>query len=85
MGLLYTILDFAFRGLKVLILLRIILSWVMPYGRNEFANTIYQLTEPILAPLRVLIPVGNMRIDLAPIAAYFLINVVRNLLFKIIF
>lgn len=85
MGLLYNIIDFVLRGVKVLILIRIIMSWVMPYGRNEFADTIYSLTEPILAPLRVLIPIGNMRLDLAPIAAYFLIDIVRNLILRLLF
>ncbi len=50
------------------ILLRVILSWVMPYGmhRNPAGDLLVSLTEPLMRPARRLIPpVGGL--DLSPI------------------
>jgi len=50
------------------ILLRVILSWFMPYGirQNPAGDLLVSLTEPLMRPARRLIPaVGG--IDLSPI------------------
>jgi YggT family protein len=50
------------------VLLRVILSWVMPYGlhRNPAGDLLASLTEPLMRPARRLIPaVGGL--DLSPI------------------
>ncbi|MBZ4683044.1 MAG: YggT family protein [Fusobacteriaceae bacterium] len=81
----YQIVDFVLKAVELLVLVRIILSWIMPYTRNELTDTIHFLTEPILAPLRIIIPIGNMRLDIAPIAVYFITNLIRRVLLLILF
>ncbi|TDT71899.1 YggT family protein [Hypnocyclicus thermotrophus] len=81
----YQLVDFILRAVELLVLIRIVLSWIMPYTRNELTDTIHFLTEPILAPLRIIIPIGNMRLDIAPIAVYFITNLIRKILFLILF
>ncbi|ADO83063.1 YggT family protein [Ilyobacter polytropus] len=78
------IIDLAIRALKMLILIRIVISWVAPYSRNEFTHLVYEVTEPILRPFRMLIPLGSMRMDLSPILAYFALNLIRNLAFGLL-
>ena len=53
-------------GLELVILARIVLSWVDPAGRSPFAGFIIQTTEPILAPVRRMLPRTGM-FDLAPL------------------
>ena len=43
-------LRFLLIGLWLVILARVILSWVDPAGRSRFATFIFQTSEPILAP-----------------------------------
>jgi len=43
-------------GLWLLILARVVLSWVDPTGRGRFSAFIIQTSEPILAPIRKLLP-----------------------------
>ena len=65
--------------LTMLILARAILSWLLPDNTGIMIKTIRQTTEPILAPLRRIIPrVG--RFDLSPIAAIILLQVIIYLL-----
>ena len=48
------------------ILIQVILSWVNPAGHNPVVGLIYQLTEPVMAPARrILPPISGF--DLSPI------------------
>jgi len=51
-----------FKALEILLIVRIILSWI-PIGRNnDFVRLLFSLTEPILAPVRNLLyrsPLGG--------------------------
>ena len=58
------------------ILAMIILSWVAPGGHNPVLQLLYQLTEPIMAPFRKIIPpMGGL--DLSPILVFVAINVIQ--------
>lgn len=77
----YRIINLIFEIINILILIRILLSWLAPYSRNEFTNLVYSLTEPILKPFRYLLPFGNLRMDLSPVLAYFALRIVRYIIF----
>ncbi|MFA6878146.1 MAG: YggT family protein [Fusobacterium sp.] len=81
----WNIANYAITIINLIILIRVVLSWLVPYKRNEFTEVVYTITEPVLAPFRALIPMGSMRIDLSPILAYFALNVLRKVIAYIIF
>ena len=61
------------------ILAMIIISWVAPGSYNPFILLINQITEPVLAPFRKLLPpLGGL--DLSPILVFLSINVAQILL-----
>ena len=68
------IVQTAFRVLFFLIVARVILSWI-PIGNpnNPVISFIYEITEPILAPIRKLIPL-SLPIDFSPIIALLLLR-----------
>ena len=47
-------------ALFVLVFARVLLSWVDPTGRNQASAFIIQTTEPILAPVRRMLPQTGM-------------------------
>ena len=53
-------LRFLLIALWVLILARVILSWVDPTGRGSIARFVFQMTEPILEPVRRVLPRTGM-------------------------
>jgi len=84
MYLLINIINIVFRIYSYIILARIFLSWLPVDRTNPIIRLIYQLTEPILAPFRVVIPLGGMGLDLSPIIVYFLLNLLRSALIRLI-
>jgi YggT family protein len=53
-------LQFLLMALWALIFGRMIMSWVDPMGRNQVSSFLFQATEPILAPLRRMLPQTGM-------------------------
>jgi YggT family protein len=76
------LIEFAAYVYIVAILIRIVLSWVNPYGtRNPISDLLYSLTEPMLAPARRLIPpIGGL--DLSPIAVFVLLQLTLILIVR---
>jgi YggT family protein len=69
----------------IILIARIILSWVpaLPEPLLPVARFVRALTDPILLPLRGLIPpvqMGTMALDLSPILVFFVFGLVRSLL-----
>jgi YggT family protein len=62
-----------------LILVRVILSFIQPAGHSPALPIIVQLTEPVLAPLRRVLP-GLGGLDLSPLFAMLMISLARVLI-----
>lgn len=83
------IVSLIFQAYQFLILIRVLLSWVNvnPYGRainHPLIDLLYRLTDPVLEPLRRLIPpIGGM-LDISPIVAMILLEVVRQVIVRLL-
>ena len=84
MYLLINIINNVFRIYSYVILASIFLSWFPVDRSNPIVRFIYQITEPVLAPFRIILPLGGMGIDLSPIIVYFLLNLLRTGLIRLI-
>jgi YggT family protein len=61
----------------IVLLARVLLSWVQIDPRNPIVTLINQLTEPLLAPIRRLLPqTGQM--DFSPMVAFFVVIIVEQ-------
>ncbi len=66
--------------LQLLIIARVILSWVAsPVSRNPIVQFIRQVTDPILLPIRSILPRTGM-FDLSPMVALFAIYALQSLI-----
>ena len=71
--------DYLLTFLGFAIFVRAILSWLPIDRRNPVVTFVYQATEPVLQPIRRLLPsMGGM--DLSPMIAIFLILIARQIL-----
>lgn len=77
-----SIINFAYIALFVLILARIILSFVN-IGSYEIRDLVFRLTEPILAPVRnFLPPMGGF--DFSPMIVIIAADVLRRVLINVL-
>jgi YggT family protein len=76
--------NLIFQILNLLILVRIILSWVPGLGHGHPAvRLVHQITSPILDPIRrVMPPVGGL--DLSPIVAILVLSLARSVLLNVL-
>jgi len=74
------ILDVALTIYMWIIVIRAVLSWVNPDPYNPIIRLINQLTEPVLTPIRRLIPFRGMGIDFSPIIILLLIIFLQSFL-----
>jgi len=63
----------------LLIIARAIMSWFSPRPTNMLAIILFRITEPLLAPLRRIIPRVGM-FDFTPLVAIILLQLIANLL-----
>jgi YggT family protein len=81
-GVFHLLVSWTFTILKTALVVRVISSWlpISPYSR--WVHWSYRLSEPILGPLRRVVPaLGGL--DLTPIVAYILLNILESLLFRL--
>lgn len=77
MGLVITVIDVAFEVYIVLMFVRIVLSWIRHNPYQPVIKFIYEITEPVLAFFRRIIPPLGV-VDLSPIVAFFVMGLVKN-------
>jgi len=71
------------QALVLAIFVRVIMSWVpmrLPFGSNEL---VWNVTEPVLAPIRRYLPMaGGM--DFSPFIALLLIQLIASILLRVL-
>lgn len=65
------------------IFFRAILSWFPIPADNPIVQLVHQMTEPVLAPLRRVIPRVGM-IDITPLVALLLLQVVGEMIIRVL-
>jgi YggT family protein len=80
---LYKVIDILFTLFELAILARVLLSWFRVNPYHPAVAFLYQITEPILKPLRNVIPPLGM-LDISPIVALILLDIIRQIIRAII-
>ena len=70
-----------------IIIFRAVISWVNPDPYNQIVIFLYRVTEPVLGPVRRMIPRNNLPVDFSPIIVllfimflqYFLVETIVEL------
>lgn len=85
MVLLARIISWVFSVYEFLILIRVLLSWInadpyRPTIGHPLIRLLQQVTDPVLAPLRRLIPPIGGTIDISPVIALFALEILRRVI-----
>jgi YggT family protein len=74
-GFLRTFIRFFFTALWLIVLGRVLLSWVNPRFEGPIGRFLFETTEPLLAPIRRFLPQTGM-IDFSPLVLVVILGVV---------
>jgi YggT family protein len=82
-GIFKLLVAWTFDFLRIALLVRVVSSWlpISPYSR--WIRWSYAVSEPILRPLRQVIP-SMGPIDITPIIAYFLIGIIQGAVLRLL-
>ncbi len=76
------LIDPIFSLVYLLLMVRILLSWI-PHNRfHPLVSMLYQCTDPILRPFQNIFP-SSMGIDFSPILAFLFLGILKSVLYQI--
>ncbi len=78
------LINLIFTLFTLAILARVIFSWIRVSPANPFARIAFILTEPVLAPIRRVVPPMS-GLDFSPVIAWFGAEILRQILMRLLF
>jgi YggT family protein len=85
---LYRLVRFLFDAAELILLIRVVISWLPVNRDHRLVVLLYQITEPVLAPIRSIIRRSaagqRMIFDFSPLIAFILLAIIRNIVLRII-
>jgi YggT family protein len=81
MGIVLTLIYYVLVIFQLILLARVLLTWFPNVDRsNPLVQFLFDVTEPVLRPIRNLMPQGMM-FDFSPLIVFLIISVLLRLLF----
>lgn len=82
----YQVISLLLNIITLAIIVRALLSWFYPVGRDPWTKLLVDVTEPLLAPIRnLMLRVLPIPIDFSPIVVILLIQLLQNMLTRAMF
>jgi YggT family protein len=78
------VIDIVLLSYMVIVVARALISWVNPDPYNQIVIFLYRVTEPILGPIRRILPMRNIGIDFSPFIVILVIIFLRLSLVQIL-
>ena len=82
-GIFRLLVSWTFSILKIALLVRVVSSWLPVSPYSKWISWSFRLTEPILAPLRRVVPTLGA-FDITPIIAYFLLGLIQSFMLRLV-
>ena len=68
-----------FAILDLFVWARLIISWIPHDPNNDITRIVYKVTEPMLKPIRDIIPALSLGIDISPFILLVLLNIAESI------
>ena len=83
MSVLYKTIDYFFQAIEILILIRIIFSYLRIGPYSSIGRIVYELTEPVLAPARKIIykiGIDTGMFDFSPVLTILVLRIISSII-----
>ena len=81
----YELINTLFRVYEVIVIIRVLFSWIRVDTYHPVVQWVYRLTEPLLEPIRRLLPTGRIGIDFSPFLLLLALSLVRRIVINLLF
>jgi YggT family protein len=78
------VIDIVLLTYMIIIIVRALISWVNPDPYNQIVIFLYRVTEPVLRPIRRILPMRNIGIDFSPFIVILVIIFLRLFLVQVL-
>jgi YggT family protein len=79
MAFLFSLLSYVLTAMQIAIIARALFSWFDPTGRTPIGQILLKVTDPIIVPIRRLLPSAGF-VDFSPMVALIAIIILQRLL-----
>jgi YggT family protein len=83
-SILITVITVIFRGYELLMLIRVLLSWVNVNPYHPLVRLLHRVTDPVLKPVRRIIPPIGGTVDISPVVVLIVIDLLYRLLISLL-
>lgn len=66
----------------LLILINILGTWIDPYNQIGIFQWVRKVTEPYLQMFKIVIPIGNMNLDISGILGLMILELIKEILIR---
>lgn len=73
-----------FRLYEVIVIVRVIVSWIQVDSYHPVIRFVHAVTEPVMAPIRNLLPTERIGIDFSPLIVLLLLEMIKNFLLRML-
>lgn len=80
-----TIIILAFRLFELLIVARVLTSWIRVDQNHPLMEWLYRLTEPVLGPVRQILGGERIAFDFSPLVVLFLLQLLEQAILRAAF
>lgn len=74
-----------FRIYEVIVVIRVLFSWIRVDEYHPVVQWVYRLTEPLLEPIRRILPTNRIGIDFSPLLLLLALALVQRAVLRILF
>jgi YggT family protein len=82
MTFLFSLLSYILTAMQIAIIARALFSWFDPTGRTPIGQFLLKVTDPIIVPIRRLLPSAGF-VDFSPMVAIVAILILQNVLARV--
>jgi len=90
MSAVFNAINMVLRAFEVILLVRVLITWLPVSRDNKAVDLLYAITEPVLSPIRNMLSQSRFMnnsmfsmMDFSPLVAFILIGILRNVLAKL--
>lgn len=84
---LYRLTRLVFDAAELILLIRVVISWLPVNRDHRLVILLYRITEPVLMPIRTIIrrssAGGRLFFDFSPLIAFILLAILRNIVLRL--